>query len=113
MTGLKQNGLEVCPEARDVGDRGVQASPVSLGKGTEGTRTTAAGATKGLADLSLQMRGLGEGGEKGLRSTLGLLIADGECAGLLVHGRKHGHDLLAGLDERNPEADPKRAADLA
>jgi hypothetical protein len=49
-------------------------------KGTEGTRTTAAGATKGLADLSLQMRGLGEGGEKGLRSTLGLLIAIGKHA---------------------------------
>jgi hypothetical protein len=49
-------------------------------KGTEGTRTTAAGATKGLADLSLQMRGLGEGGEKGLRSTLGLLVAIGKHA---------------------------------
>jgi len=49
-------------------------------KGTEGTRTTAAGATKGLADLSLQMRGLGEGGEKGLRSTLGMLVAIGKHA---------------------------------
>jgi len=49
-------------------------------KGTEGTRTTAAGATKGLADLSLQMRGLGEGGEKGLRSTLGMLVAVGKHA---------------------------------
>jgi Phage-related minor tail protein len=49
-------------------------------KGTEGTRTTAAGATKGLADLSLQMRGLGENGEKGLRSTLGLLVAIGKHA---------------------------------
>src|ERR1700732_48698 len=49
-------------------------------KGTEGTRTTAAGATKGLADLSLQMRGLGESGEKGLRSTLGLLVAIGKHA---------------------------------
>jgi len=49
-------------------------------KGTEGTRTTAAGTTKGLADLPLQMRGLGESGEKGLRSTLGLLIASASRA---------------------------------
>src|SRR3984893_18029500 len=44
-------------------------------KGTEGTRTTAAGATKGLSDLSLQMRGLGERGAKGLRSSLWVLVA--------------------------------------